>query len=113
MYGSVAKGVNHADSDIDLLVKLRSATNVSVPALERRVTRAVGRRVHVVRLEDALVDGGFALEIIDHGRPLTDRGDVWASLKRRRTDLAHQATAQAAAREGEMAVAWETLVRAA
>lgn len=113
LYGSVAKGTDHADSDVDLLVKLRGAASTSVPALERRVTRAVGRPVHVVRLEDGLADGGFALKIIDHGRPLTDRGDVWASLRRRRAGLARKAAAQAAAREREMAAAWETLVRAA
>jgi predicted nucleotidyltransferase len=113
LYGSVAKGTDRADSDVDLLVKLRGAASTSVPALERRVTRAVGRRVHMVRLEDGLADGGFALEIIDHGRPLTDRGDVWASLRSRRAGLARKAAAQAAAREREMAAAWGTLVRAA
>jgi predicted nucleotidyltransferase len=113
LYGSVAKGTDHAESDVDLLVTLRRAARTSLPALERRVTRAVGRPVHVIRLEDALADGGFALEIIDHGRLLTDRGDVWASLKRRRTGLTRKAVAQAAAREQQMTAAWETLVRAA
>jgi hypothetical protein len=64
-------------------------------------------------LEDVLTDGRFALEIVDHGRPLTDRGEVWASLRRRRTILVRKAAAQATAREREMAAAWETLVRAA
>jgi predicted nucleotidyltransferase len=113
LYGSAAKGTDRADSDVDLLVKLRGTASTSVPALERRVTQAVGRRVHVVRLEDALADGAFALEIIDHGRPLTDRGDVWPSLRRRRAGLARKAATQAATREHEMAAAWETLVRAA
>jgi predicted nucleotidyltransferase len=113
LYGSVAKGTDDAGSDVDLLVKLRAAATTSAPALERRLTRAAGRRVHVVRLEDGLADGGFALEIIDHGRPLADRGDVWPSLRRRRAALARKAAARAAAREHEMAAAWERLVRAA
>lgn len=113
LFGSIAKGTDHADSDMDLAVKLRRQARTSVPALERRVASAVGRAVHIILLEDGLADGRFALEIIDHGRPLTDRGGVWASLRRRRPSLARKATEQATAREREMAAAWETLVRAA
>lgn len=113
LFGSVAKGTDRVDSDVDLAVQLRGEEGTWMPALERRVGRAVGRSVHVVRLQDALVDGRFALEIIDHGRPLTDRGEVWASLRRRRPGLVRKAAAQAAARELEMAIAWERLVQAA
>lgn len=113
LFGSVAKGTDRADSDVDLAIALRREASTSVPALERRLTRTIGRPVHVVRLQDALADGGFALEIVDHGRPLTDRGEVWASLLRRRAGLVRKARAQAAAREREMAAAWETLVRTA
>jgi predicted nucleotidyltransferase len=113
LFGSVAKGTDRADSDVDLAVELRGDAPTSIPALERRVARAVGRTVHVVRLEDALADARFALEIIDHGRPLTDRGEVWASLRRRHPGLVRKAAAQAATREQEMVAAWETLVRAA
>jgi predicted nucleotidyltransferase len=112
LFGSVAKGTDRADSDVDLAVELRSEARTFLPALERRVRRAVDRPVHIVLLEDALANGRFALEIIDHGRPLTDRGEVWASLRRRRSTLARKAAAQATAREREMAAAWETLVRA-
>jgi hypothetical protein len=69
--------------------------------------------VHVVRLADALADGRFAVEIIDHGRPLVDRAGVWSSLRRRRPGLARKGIAQAAARQEEMAAAWARLVRAA
>jgi predicted nucleotidyltransferase len=113
LFGSVAKGTDRADSDVDLAVALRSEARTFLPALERRVGRAVGRPVHIVLLEDGVADGRFALEIIDHGRPLTDRGEVWASLRRRRAALARKAAAQAAAREREMTAAWETLVRTA
>jgi predicted nucleotidyltransferase len=113
LFGSVAKGTDSAGSDVDLVVELRGEANTSVPALERRVSRTVGRAVHIVRLQDALADGRFALEIVDYGRPLTDRGEVWATLKHRRASLARKAGAQASAREREMVAAWETLVRAA
>lgn len=113
LFGSIAKGTDRADSDVDLAVKLRRQARASVPALERRVASVVGRPVHIVLLEDGLADGRFALEIIDHGRPLTDRGGVWASLRRRRAGFAGKAVDQAAAREREMATAWETLVRTA
>jgi predicted nucleotidyltransferase len=113
LFGSVAKGTDRADSDVDLAIELRNEARTSLPTLERRVGRAVDRPVHIVLLEDILTDGRFALEIVDHGRPLTDRGEVWASLRRRRATLARKAAAQATAREREMAAAWETLVRAA
>jgi predicted nucleotidyltransferase len=113
LFGSVAKGTDRAHSDVDLAVKLRSKARTFRPALERRVGRAVNRPVHIVLLEDLLANGRFALEIIDHGRPLTDRGEVWASLRRRRATLTRKAIAQATAREREMAAAWETLLRAA
>ena len=67
----------------------------------------------LISVPRGVADGRFALEIIDHGRPLTDRGEVWASLRRRRAALARKAAAQAAAREREMTAAWETLVRTA
>ncbi len=113
LFGSVAKGTDRVDSDVDLAVKLRGDESTWVPALERRVGRAVGRPVHVIRLEDGLADPRFALEIVDHGRPLTDRGEVWASLRRSLAGLPRKARAHAAACEREMAAAWETLVRAA
>jgi predicted nucleotidyltransferase len=113
LFGSVAKGADRAGSDVDIAVELRGDVPTSIPALERRVAKTVGRTVHVIRLEDALADGRFALEIIDHGRPLTDRGEVWASLRRRRPGLVRKGAAQAAVREREIAAAWQTLVRAA
>jgi predicted nucleotidyltransferase len=113
LYGSVAKGSDRPDSDIDLAVELRPDASTSIPAFERRLGRAVGHRVHVVRIADALADGRFALEIVDHGRPLVDRADVWLSLRRRRSSLVRMAAAQAAARERQMGEAWVRLVRAA
>lgn len=113
LYGSVAKGSDRTDSDIDIAIELRPGAATSMPALERRLGRAVGQRVHAVRITDALANGRFALEIIDHGRPLVDRADTWSSLRRRRSSLARIAVAQATAREQQMADAWTRLVRAA
>jgi predicted nucleotidyltransferase len=113
LYGSAAKGLDRADSDIDLAVELRTGAATSVPALERRLGRRVGQRVHVVRIADALADGRFALEIVDHGRPLVDRADAWSSLRRRRSSLARLAAAQAEERERQAADAWSRLVQAA
>jgi predicted nucleotidyltransferase len=113
LYGSVAKGSDRAGSDIDLAIELRPGAATSMPALERRLGRAVGSRVHAVHIADALADGRFALEIIDHGRPLVDRADTWSSLRRRRSSLVRIAAAQATAREQQMADAWARFVRAA
>jgi predicted nucleotidyltransferase len=113
LYGSVAKGFDRADSDVDLAVDLRPGASTVVPALERRLGRAVGRRVHAVRMEDAFADARFALEIIAHGRPLVDRACVWRSLQRRRPILERKSAEQATANSRQMADAWARLTCAA
>jgi predicted nucleotidyltransferase len=113
LYGSVAKGSDRAGSDVDIAVDPRPGASTAMPALERRLGRAVGRRVHVVRMEDALADARFALEIVTHGRPLVDRAGVWRSLQRRRSSLERKSAEQAIVDSRQMAAAWVRLTRAA
>lgn len=113
LFGSVAKGSDRADSDVDIAVDLRPKASTWVPALERRLSRAAGRRVHVIRLSDVLADESFAVEVVDHGRPLVDRGEAWQALRGRRAHLERAAAARKVTREQEMAGAWERLVQAA
>lgn len=113
LHGSVAKGSDCADSDVDIAVDLRPGASTTMPALERRLGRAAGRRVHVVRMEDALADARFALEILAHGRPLVDRAGVWRSLQRRRSSLERESAEQAIVDSRQMAAAWVRLTRAA
>lgn len=113
LYGSVAKGLDRASSDVDLVVDLRPDASTSMPAFERRLGRAVGRRVHAVRMDDALCDARFALEIIDHGRPLVDRAHVWLSLQRHRSSLEHKSALQATINSQQMVAAWAGLTQAA
>jgi predicted nucleotidyltransferase len=109
LYGSTATGIDRPDSDIDVAVKSRGNSEIAARALARRLQRAVDRDVHVVHLRDAIADGSLALEIVERGRPLVDRADVWASLKRRRTHFAQDAEQQRVDRETAMAAAWSAL----
>lgn len=113
LYGSIAKGSDRADSDVDLVVALRSGASTSMPAIERRLGRAVGRRIHAVRMDDALADARFALEVVEHGRPLVDRARVWRSLQGRKSSFERQSAEQAAANSRQMAAAWARLTRVA
>jgi predicted nucleotidyltransferase len=109
LYGSAATGVDRPDSDIDVAVKPRGNSEIAARALARRLQLAVDRDVHVVRLGDAIADGSLAIEIVERGRPLVDRADVWSSLKRRRTQFAQDAEQQRVQREQAMAAAWSAL----
>jgi hypothetical protein len=77
------------------------------------LSQATGRRVHAVRMDDALSDARFALEIINCGRPLVDRAHIWRALQRRRPSLERKRAVQAAADSRQMAAAWAALTRAA
>lgn len=55
VFGSVARGSDHADSDIDLLVTLAAGrTLLDLVGLEEDLTNLLGRKVDVV------VDGGLS-----------------------------------------------------
>jgi predicted nucleotidyltransferase len=51
LFGSVARGAEHAQSDLDLAVDVDA--DVDLPGLSATLSRAVGREVELVRLNDA------------------------------------------------------------
>lgn len=53
VFGSVARGTDGADSDVDLLVAADEATLFDLAAMEEEIERLLGRRVQVVS-EDGL-----------------------------------------------------------
>jgi hypothetical protein len=63
------------------------------PRLERivelsaKLTAATGRRVDVVRLEDAQTEPSFLAEVIADGRVLVDRVELWPRLRSREPSL--------------------------
>jgi predicted nucleotidyltransferase len=107
LFGSVARGDDVADSDLDLLVWMGDAPRAARHALARRLVARCGREVHVLDVRDAREQPTLLESIIRDGRLLVDRGDLWPALRgeadavrrraaRKRRELAAEA---AAARE--------------
>jgi predicted nucleotidyltransferase len=87
LFGSVARGTAAPGSDVDMLVALRDPDLERVVELSTKLTAATGRRVDVVRLEDAECEPSFLADVIADGRVLVDREQLWPRLRSREPTL--------------------------
>jgi predicted nucleotidyltransferase len=87
LFGSVARGTSAPGSDVDVLVTLRDGRLERVVELSAKLTDATGRRVDVVRLEDAENEPSFLADVIADGRVLVDREGLWPRLRSREPSL--------------------------
>lgn len=95
LYGSAARGSDTSGSDIDVLVRFRDDERGSTAALARRLEERVGRSVDVARLSRVRSESPFLLlQVLDEGRVLVDRDNVWAALQRDRETIARAARRQ-------------------
>lgn len=92
LYGSVARGDDTGDSDVDLLVSLGEDRPDAAVKLAVRLERAVSREVDVARL-NRIEDTAplLLLRAIDEGRVLIDRDREWTGLRARRGEIAGRA----------------------
>jgi len=92
LYGSVARGDDTPDSDVDLLVSLREDRPDAAVKLAVHLERAVGREVDVARL-NRIQDTSplLLLEAVDDGRVVLDRDGEWIRLCARRSEIARHA----------------------
>lgn len=106
LFGSLARGDDRAESDVDLLVELRDPAPTARLDLRRRLEAATGRRVQLVEMRSADRSPLLLAEIIRDARPLVDRVGVWPALQSRRAAVERAARAEArrrAARLGDLA----------
>ena len=87
LFGSVARATAAPGSDVDVLVALRDPDLERVVELATKLTAATGRRVDVVRLEDAESEPSFLADVIADGRVLVDREGLWPRLRSREPTL--------------------------
>jgi uncharacterized protein len=87
LFGSVARGTAAPRSDVDVLVALRDGRLERVVELSAKLTAATGRRVDVVRLQDAQSEPSFLADVIADGRVLVDRERLWPRLRSREPSL--------------------------
>ena len=104
LFGSVARGTAAPGSDVDVLVALRYADLERVVELSTKLSEATGRRVDVVRLEDAENEPSFLADVIADGRVLVDRDGLWPRLRGREPSL-RRASRQRQAKRTDRALA--------
>lgn len=82
LFGSMATGKDDEHSDVDVLVVLHDPDVKRLAELAERLSRRIGREMQLVRLSDAQTSPVLMLDVIDHGRVLVDRDDLWSGLAR-------------------------------
>lgn len=105
LFGSVARGQADAESDVDVLVRIRGGWREEAEAA-LALEEALGRPVQLVTVDQA--PPLLLADVLRDGRVLADRDGDWARLQRRSRSVARAARAD----EGRLErAAWETLDR--
>lgn len=91
VFGSVARGDDDAESDVDLLVALRDPGLLPQVALTKRLRGRTGLTLDVVALEDALRRSSLMVQILSDGRVLVDRDARWPELSAQSEQIRVQA----------------------
>ena len=88
LYGSLARGDEDADSDLDLLISLADDRPSAGFRLAVRLQSVSGRRVDVAHLQRVEVRAPLLLDrILEEGRVLIDRDGEWGRLCKHRSAL--------------------------
>jgi predicted nucleotidyltransferase len=87
LFGSAARGTDTPNSDVDILVALDNSSLERVVDLSAALTGVIGRRVDVIRLEDAEAEPSFLADVLAEGRVLVDREALWPRLRRRQSSV--------------------------
>jgi predicted nucleotidyltransferase len=89
IYGSIARGDEEPDSDLDLLVSLGEDHPDAAVRLAVHLERALGREVDVARLNRIQNSAPLLLlQAIDEGRVVLDRDRQWEPLCAQRANIA-------------------------
>ena len=91
LFGSTATGEDDERSDVDLLIGHRNDDPRALAALRRRLSDALGRRVHVIRIEAASQSPNLLADALIEGRVIVDRDGLWPELQANRADILVQA----------------------
>jgi predicted nucleotidyltransferase len=93
VYGSVARGDDGPESDVDILVSLARENAHTTASLAASLGEELGRRAQVVSLDAAERAPLLLLDVVREGRALVDRDDEWPVLIRRERQLEREAAA--------------------
>jgi len=92
LFGSTATGSDDEHSDVDLLVALSDGGAGRLAELASRLARRLGREVQVVKLSEAKDSPVLMLEVLEEGRVLIDRDDLWLGLQKGKARLRRKAS---------------------
>ncbi len=92
LFGSTATGSDEEHSAVDLLVVLSDSNLGRMAELASRLQRRAGRDVQIVRLSEAKGSPALMLEVIEQGRVLVDRDDLWRGLQKGTARLRRKAS---------------------
>lgn len=113
VFGSLARGDERVDSDLDLLVELREDDWNRRQQLITRLERAVQRPVELlVAGRVARSNPGLLADALTEGRVLVDRDGRWPDLKRRQRAIRRAARTRAARESDEARKLFEELTQA-
>ncbi|MGH2880174.1 MAG: nucleotidyltransferase domain-containing protein [Solirubrobacteraceae bacterium] len=111
LYGSIARGDEDEDSDLDLLVSFAEGRPFSPYPLTSRLRKVCKRRVDIARLERVEASAPLLLErVLDEGRVVIDRDDQWRQLRERGPKIRAQALRTHRKHMAETARAIEDLI---
>jgi predicted nucleotidyltransferase len=83
LFGSTATGSDNENSDVDVLVALQDRDVRRLAELAERLSRALARDVPLVRLSEARASPALIVDVLEQGRVLVDRDDLWSGLQDR------------------------------
>jgi predicted nucleotidyltransferase len=87
LFGSVARGDDRPDSDVDVMVVLRTQSLEKMVELQDRLEVATGKVIHLLAKEDASRNEVLMSLAVEEGRPLVDRIGLWPELQGEREEL--------------------------
>ena len=94
LFGSTATGEDTERSDVDLLVSHRRQDGRALAPLRRRLEARLGRRVHLVRVDDARRSAALLADVLEEGRVVVDRDHCWPALVAEREHVVARAARQ-------------------
>lgn len=81
LFGSTANGSDDEGSVVELLVAVSDSRPARLAELTARLGRRIGRDVSLVRVAKATDSPTLMLDVIQQGRVLVDRDDLWGGLR--------------------------------
>jgi predicted nucleotidyltransferase len=87
LFGSVARGDDRPDSDVDVMVVLRTQSLEKMVELQDRLEVATGKDIHLLSKQEASKNEVLMSLAVEDGRPLVDRIGLWSELQGEREEL--------------------------